>query len=320
MVWFKQIQVFQFSAPAEKTPDNLREALAKQRVGTCPAQQASTYGWSSPFGADSEELLVSCGQFHLSCFTISKRLLPVDVIRQTVDERVCEQEKQQGLSISKREKRRMLEEAHFELLPKAFVQKRSCDVLWDWKAGLLYISHAQQSILDSLTASLAFCVPGWTIKIAKTQQSIEKKLTKWLKQDESLPQGLQFGDACQLLDPKDRFCSIRFAGNELESQSVKQHLEDGMWVKQVQLLWQDRIKFVMNPQFIFSQMKYLDMEKDLDDSDQDEKAKLLAEIALLGPVYREIIESISEIFGGFEEVKSSKSVDTEVLVSSFSEE
>ncbi|MEC8881725.1 MAG: recombination-associated protein RdgC [Pseudomonadota bacterium] len=318
VVWFKQIQVFRFSVPKAKTADDLKEALAKQKIGKCPTQQTSTYGWSSPFGNGSAELLASCGQYHCGRFTVSKRLLPLDVIRQTVEERAAQQESQQGIPVSKRDKRRMLEEVHFELLPKAFVQQKSCDVIWDWKSGLMFVSNAQQALLDSLTASLAFCVPGWMIKCAKTQQSIEKKLTRCLKQEDTLPDGLNFGDACQLADPKDRFCSIRFAGNELESQSVKQHLEDGMWVKQAQLQWQERLKFVMNPQFTFSQLKYLDIEKDLDDS-EDANAKLLSELALLGPIYTELAEFMGTCFGGFEEMKTASTATEDSLISPFSE-
>ena len=317
MVWFKQIQVYRFSPPKDTTETELQEGLAKQKIGQCPAQQTSTYGWASPFGSGSELLLASTGQFHHSRFMISKRLLPLDVIRQTVEQRASEQEKQQGIPISKRDRRRMLEEVHFELMPKAFIQQKSCDVIWDWKSGLMFVSTSQQAMLDSLTASLAFCVPGWMIKCAKTEQSIEKKLTRWLKQDDKIADGISFGDACQLADPKDRFCSIRFAGNELESQSVKQHLDDGMWVKQAQLQWQERIKFVMNPQFTFSQLKYLDIEKDLDDS-EDANAKLLSELALLGPIYTELVESVAEKFGGLEQLKSESTVEVDSLVSPFS--
>ena len=75
------------------------------------------------FGANNSTLVVSVGHFHCAKFSVAKRLLPLDVIRQTVAERMAEQEAQQGIPISKREQKRMIEEVHFELLPKAFVQK-----------------------------------------------------------------------------------------------------------------------------------------------------------------------------------------------------
>ena len=317
VVWFKQLQAFRFNPPKDKTPEDLAEALTKQKISQCPPNVAVTYGWENPVGQAGADLLVSAGQAHCAKFTVAKRLLPLDVIRQTVAERVAQQEQEQGIEVSKREQRRMIEEAHFELLPKAFVQRKSCFVLWDWENQLMFVSTGQQALLDSLTASLAFCVPGWMVKIAKPEQNIERTLTRWLQKNDQLPTGLNWGDACQLADPKDRFCSIRFAGNELESQSVRQHLEDGMWVKQAQLQWQERLRFVLSPNFSLTQVKYLDLEKNLDDSENPHD-KLMSEMTLLTPMYSELVLWLSEQLGGLVSTAST-SVDTEALVRPFEE-
>ena len=133
-----------------------------------------------------------------------------------------------------------------------------------------------------------------------------------------MPNGLTWGDACQLADPKDRFCSIRFAGNELQSQSVLQHLQDGMWVKQAQLQWQERLRFVLNPNFTLSQMKYLDLEKDLDDSENPQD-KLMTELTLLTPIYSELVQFLADELGGLTDVKSKTEVSEDALVSPFAE-
>ena len=318
MVWFKQMQAFRFTAPNDKQASDLQEALGKQIIGDCPPGVAVTYGWQSPVNDSSQALLVSVGDFHCGCFSVAKRLLPLDVIRQTVAERIAQMEAAQGIEISKRERRRMVEEAHFELLPKAFIQRKTCYVIWDWKNRMMFVSTAQQAMLDSLTASLAFCVPGWMIKICKPEQNVERALTRWLKESSALPNGLTWGDACQLADPKDRFCSIRFAGNELQSQSVLQHLQDGMWVKQAQLQWQERLRFVLNPNFTLSQMKYLDLEKDLDDSENPQD-KLMTELTLLTPIYSELVQFLADELGGLTDVKSKTEVSEDALVSPFAE-
>jgi recombination associated protein RdgC len=316
MVWFKQLQAFHFNPPKGKTPDDLQQALQKQKISSCPPGTAMTYGWQSPLGDASQTLVVSAGAGHCAQFSVAKRLLPLDVIRQTVAERVAQQEQEQGIAVSKRERKRMLEEAHFELLPKAFVQKKSCTVLWDWENQMMYVSTAQQGLLDHLNASLAFCLPGWMIKLCKLEQNIERTLTGWLKEDTVLPSEMQWGEACQLADPKDRFCSIRFAGNELQSQSVRQHLQEGMWVKQAQLQWQERMRFVLNPNFTLSQMKYLDLERAEADAESPQ-AQLESDIAVLVPTYTALIQWLADAFGGMVVPKSTTTVDSEVLVQPF---
>ena len=316
MVWFKQLQAFQFAPPQGKTPKDLQEALHKQRLSSCPPGTAVTYGWQSPISDASQTLVVSVGAGHCARFTVAKRLLPLDVIRQTVAERIIQREVEQGIEVSKRERRRMLEEAHFELLPKAFVQKKSCTVLWDWDSQMMYVSTVQQALLDNLNASLAFCLPGWEIKVCKFEQNIEKTLTHWLKSDTLLPSGMQWGEACQLADPKDRFCSIRFTGNELQSQSVRQHLQDGMWVRQAQIQWQGRIRFVLNPNCALSQITYLELDKETDIVESPLE-QLMGDIALLVPTYTTLMQWLSSAFGGLTALQASTTLGPEQLIQPF---
>lgn len=319
MVWFKQLQAFWCTPPADKTQEDLEAALAKQVISDCPSTSTLSYGWENPINALDTKLLVTVGRFHCAKFTVAKRLLPLDVIRQTVADRVSQLEAQQGMPVSKREIKRLTEETHFELLPKAFIQKKSCFVIWDWDKQRLYVSQTQQALLDHLSASLAFCIPGWSVKLCKPEQNIEKQMTRWLKQDDQLPSAFAFGDACQLADPKDRFCSIRFTGNELQSESVQQHLKDGMWVKQVQLQWQERLRFMINPNFALSQIKYLDLDKETDEA-EGAIAQFQTELALLGPLYREITEQLADSLGGIGEPEAPTTIATDELVKPFSEE
>ena len=89
-----------------------------------------------------------------------------------------------------------------------------------------------------------------------------------------------------------------------------------MWVKQVQLKWQDRLSFTINPNFALSQIKYLDLEKNLDDSESP-KEKMLSEIALLGPLYSELVDSLADSLGGLVEKQASSKAAAEELISDY---
>ena len=70
MVWFKQLQAFHFNPPKGKTPDDLQQALHKQKISSCPPGTAMTYGWQSPLGDANQTLVVSAGAGHCAQFTV----------------------------------------------------------------------------------------------------------------------------------------------------------------------------------------------------------------------------------------------------------
>ncbi|MEC8063982.1 MAG: recombination-associated protein RdgC [Pseudomonadota bacterium] len=297
-MWFKSIQVLRLTPVAGQSADTLRDNLAKQTIGPCPGNVTQTHGWSSPFGLKSDELLVSVGPLHLAEFVLAKRLLPTDVVKQTLATRVAQLEDQQGgVPISKREQRRMQDEIHFELLPKAFVQQKSCQMFWHQETGFLYVGTTQTAMLEAISTSFAYCCPGWRLQTVSSVNTVENTLTSWLRGQDGLPKDFSWDDACQLLDPANRFATIRFSGNDLSSAGVRNHLQDGLQVKHAALVWRDQIRFVLNQNLALSQIKYLDIEKD-HGADDAKEAIILADLALLGPIYHAWFTDLVQALGG----------------------
>lgn len=305
-MWFKSITLLQMQPPKDKGFEDFKKGLEKQPIGACPSTVAQVHGWSSPFGIGSDNIIVSANGFHMTNFVVAKRLLPQDVIKQTLAQRVAILESQQGAPVSKREQRRMQDEIHFELLPKAFVQQKSFSICWHESSGFIYVGTTQAAMIENLIACLAFCCPGWRVRVCQAKQSIENTLTGWLNDPKNLPEGFRLNDSCHLLDPANRLSSIKFNGNDIESSLVKSHLKDGFYVKQASLVWQEQICFVLNPNMALSQIKYIEIERD-DSVDQSPEAILLGDLSLLAPLYFKLLESIVNALGGLEEAKSQDS-------------
>ena len=313
-MWFKSVQVFRVTPAHGQSIDAFREGLAKQPIGPCPGNGAQTHGWTSPFGMKSEELVVSVGPLHLAEFVVAKRLLPQDVVKQTLATRVAQLEEQQGgVPISKREQRRMQDEIHFELLPKAFVQQKSCQMFWHQETGYLFVGSTQTALLDALVTSFAYCCPGWRLQLVSAAKGVESTLTGWLRGQESLPKDFTWDDACQLLDPANRFASIRFTGNDIASPVVRNHLQEGLQVKQAALVWRDQIRFVVTQGLGLSQIKYLEIEKDHGVDDAKE-AIILADLALLGPIYHAWFTDLIQALGGEAQGGQDAKIDSSELI------
>jgi recombination associated protein RdgC len=262
----------------------------------------------------SEELVVSVGPLHLAEFVVAKRLLPQDVVKQTLATRVAQLEEQQGgVPISKREQRRMQDEIHFELLPKAFVQQKSCQMFWHQETGYLFVGTTQSAMLDALVTSFAYCCPGWRLQLVSAAKGVESALTGWLRGQESLPKDFAWDDACQLLDPANRFASIRFTGNDIASPVVRNHLQEGLQVKQAALVWRDQIRFVVTQGLGLGQIKYLEIEKDHGVDDAKE-AIILADLALLGPIYHAWYTDLIQALGGEAQANQEGKVDVADMI------
>ena len=313
-MWFKSIQVLRLTPVHGQSIDAFREGLAKQPISPCPGNVTQTHGWTSPFGLKSDELVVSVGPLHLAEFVLAKRLLPQDVVKQNLATRVAQLEDQQGgVPISKREQRRMQDEIHFELLPKAFVQQKSCQMFWHQETGYLFVGTTQTAMLEALTTSFAYCCPGWRIQTVASVNTTENTLTSWLRGQDGLPKDFAWDDACQLLDPANRFSSIRFSGNDLSSAGVRNHLQEGLQVKQAALVWKDQVRFVLNQNLGLSQIKYLDIEKDHGVDDAKE-AIILADLALLGPIYHAWFTDLLQALGGEAQLSQTQAIEQSEII------
>ena len=83
--------------------------------------------------------------------------------------------------------------------------------------------------------------------------------------------------------------------------------------------WQERLRFTINPNFALSQIKYLDLDKETDEA-EGAVAQFQTELALLGPLYREIVDQLADSLGGMGEPEAPSTIATETLVRPFSED
>ena len=99
-MWLKSMQVLKYTAPTGKTPEDYVTGLAKQPLQSCPTTVAQAYGWSHPLGLE-DEVVLTVGDFHISHFVVAKRILPPNVIKQTLQDKVAMLENKQGYAMGK---------------------------------------------------------------------------------------------------------------------------------------------------------------------------------------------------------------------------
>lgn len=317
-MWLKAIQAYRLKLSEKRTLEDWQMGLERQLSKPCPANSPMVFGWEAIDNKPQSPLISSSSGFHAVNFSFARRLMPQDVVKTALAERVHEIEKTQGYPVSKKEQRRMLDELSFEMLPKAFIQKKTVPIIWHESSNTVIIGSNQTAIIECFLTCWSNSLPGWQLKPIHSNQSVEQTLTAWMKHENPMPSQIQWGSSAQLTSPQNRYISIRFSGQELDNSSIHRHLEEeGFMVKSAVLKWQDKLQFTVNQDFSLSQIKTLDIEK-INEPDTPWQEQILLDLALMGPMYVALIDELLDCFGGEEKQEANATtVNKETLVESY---
>jgi len=122
IMWFKQIQLFQFPSNTRFIADNLAKQLEPFLFQPCLPSHASSLGWVPPLENDQGEgpLVKTINHYMMICLQIEEKILPSTVIRQELAKKVKQIEIEENRKIRSKEKLNFKDEITFTLLPRAF--------------------------------------------------------------------------------------------------------------------------------------------------------------------------------------------------------
>lgn len=314
-MWFKNLQLFKLSQAFPYNGTELDEQLQAFKAKPCPSTQETTYGWTSPFGRQSDVLVHSSGPFLLIAACREDRLLPASVVKETVEQRVEEIEAQQARQVFAKEKAALREEIRFSLLPKAFTKKKITYAYIDTKNGWLAVDTSSHKAAEQLTEYLRKTLG--TLKLAPPELSkdMEPLMSHWLINNQ-LPMSFSLEQDCEMLDTTKSQGNIKFRGQDLSGTAVTNHLRQNKHVTKLGLSWQGKLSFMLNNDLSLHRIRFLDILKDAypdmpasADGEVDEAAmKLDADFTLMTAEFTQLIDDLVQTFGGLSgehEVESS---------------
>ncbi|MDP3589624.1 MAG: recombination-associated protein RdgC, partial [Methylobacter sp.] len=114
-MWFKNLSIFRLTEEFALTPAELELKLEQMAFRPCGSHEEFTFGWTSPLGKSSEQLVHSANGFLMVCGKKEERVLPASVVNEMMQEKILETEEQQGRKLSKKERTAIKDELIFEL-------------------------------------------------------------------------------------------------------------------------------------------------------------------------------------------------------------
>lgn len=264
-MWFRNLQIYRLPKEWNTTASQLEEQLAQHRLAGCKASQSQSMGWVEP--CEHGALVHSVNRQWLIALGVEQKLLPVSVVRQFAKDRAKEIEERDGRKVGRKEMKELREQITDELLPRAFVRRRTTFAWIDPLNGWLIVDAGAQGKAEELLEHLRRSVDGVPVKPLKLAHSPAALMTTWISEREA-PAGFTLDQDLELRSPEEG--TIRYARHALEGDEIRQHISRGKTATRLGMTWDDRISFVLTDSMQVKRLAFLDILKEASEGQSDD--------------------------------------------------
>ena len=298
-MFFKNLRIYRFNRPIPWTQQELADHLQTHRFVPCQAQDAFRLGWSPCAPAvDGEALTLDQGHFTLIALRREDKILPGSVVKEAVEQRIAEIELREQRRVGGREKTELKTQLTTELLPKAFARSRLAFGYIDFAQGLLMLDTASGTKADEFPSFLRQSVGSLPIQFVELQSSPVATLTRWVSENQA-PTGFALADQCELRAGDATDTVIRCKGSESLHDAVATHIENGMAVTELSLVWEDKLKLTVDEGLLIKRIKALDLDGERDGGkDRDAADRFLGNLSLMTLEFGLLFEALTAALGG----------------------
>lgn len=296
-MWFSNLQIYRFTKPFTLTALELEEKLAAHLFTPCSHQQTSSYGWVTPLGKHSEQLVHASNGYFMVSAKEQERILPAAVVNEKLEERIRELEEKDGREVYRKEKTAIKDELIFELLPRAFTRSKLHFAYIAPQQGLLVVNSASAKRAENLLNQLRESIGSLAVIPLSCKNIASHSMTHWLAKGD-VPEPFAVGSDCELKDSQQG-SSIRIKQADLHTDEVLAHVNSGMYVSQLQMHWQDRVSCIIDENMAIKRLKFSDIvQEESLGHDDDIAASFDADFAIMTAEIDGFINDLIRAFGG----------------------
>lgn len=293
-MWFKNLQIYRLPKNWASDTSKLIEQLSHLTLQACSASDAQSIGWVAPC-ADGA-LVHAVNNQWLLALGAEQKLLPASVVKQFADDKAKEIAEAEGRKVGRKEMRELREQMTLELLPRAFIRRRSTFGWIDPINGWLVIDAAAPAKAEEFLEHLRKSVDGLPAKLVKVAQSPSAAMTGWVAGGEA-PAHFTIDQDLELRSAEK--ATVRYVKHPLEGEEIRQHIAGGKVVTRLAMTWGDRISFVLNENLQIKRLTFLDILKEQADSqaeNADERFDL--DFTLMTGEVARLLNDVIDALGG----------------------
>lgn len=298
-MWFKNLAIYRLTETFTLTPLELEEKMQSLRFKPCSPTEEFSYGWTSPLGRSSEQLIHQANGFIMLCATKEEKVLPTSVINEMTVEKITEKEDQEARKLSKKERTELKDQIIFELLPRAFSFSKKTYAYIDPKGGWLIVDSASAKKAEDLISFLRKNLGSLPLVPVSTKEKPVNTMTQWLIQN-SAPADVLIEDECELRAPEEAGGIIRCKRQDLGAPEIKNHLDTGKQVIKLAISWSDRLAFIVDENLSIKRLKFLDLIQDqvADTETATAEEQFDVDFTIMSQELSAFLPRLLELFGG----------------------
>lgn len=298
-MWFKNFVFYRFTEQQDYTQEQLEAAFSEHLFEPCRSQELSRYGWVAPHSALDEQTVFASSGAYLITAQKEEKLLPANVIKRNLNERVGVIEREQARKVYRKEQLQLKDEIIIDLLPRAFSRFSQTSALVLPRAGFIVVDSSSHKGAEELLNLLRNSLTTLPVALPDTVHSPGVVMSEWLQQSSSFP-ALTCLDECELKDQTEEGGVIRIKGHDLHSSEVIAHLETGKQVTKLALQWDETLSFILQDDLLIKRVKPTDeLTQTLnEESSEDPLVRLDSDVARLALECQRLFPQILEAFGG----------------------
>lgn len=299
-MWFKNLIFYRLTEAFDHTGESLTEKMAEHSFVPCGSQELSRYGWNSPTGGLTDELVHSVSGFMMVSAQKEEKILPAGVVRKAVEEKVAVIERDQARKVYRKERDQLKDEVIIDLLPRAFSRYGQTRALIAPKQGWIIVDTGAHKHAEELLNLLRNTLGSLPVALPDVAQSPSAVMTHWLQAPDQQNPSFAIQDEAELRDSLVESGVIRIKGQELESEEFITHLEMGKRVVKLSLEWDEKLRFMLEENLCIKRLKLSDQLKENLDSEyqDDEIAQFDTDMTQMGLEFCRLIPQLLELFGG----------------------
>ena len=293
-MWFKNLQLYRLPKNWADNTAKLEEQLSTLTLQPCSACDLQSIGWVAP--RDGGTLVHSVNRQWLLALGIEQKLLPASVVKQFANDKAKEIEENEGRRVGRKEMRDLREAMIIELLPRAFVRRRTTFGWIDPVNGWLAIDAASPAKAEEFLEHLRKSVDQLPAKLLQVTQSPSSAMTGWVAEGEA-PSHFTLDQDLELRSAEK--ATVRYVKHTLEGEEIRQHIADGKVVTRLAMTWGDRISFLLNENLQIKRLSFLDLLKEQADSQaENEDERFDIDFTLMTGEVAQLLNDLLEALGG----------------------
>ena len=290
-MWFRNLQIYRLPKP---WPDADSIYLLDNCLVPCAPSSMQSIGWVSPRPDGALAHVVN--RQILLALGVEQRILPASVVKQFADDKAKAIEENEGRKVGRKEMRELREAATLELMPRAFIRRRTTFGWIDPVNGWLVIDSASPARAEEFLEHLRKSVDGLQIKLVKVAQSPSAAMTGWVAASEA-PASFTLDQDLYLRSAEK--AEVRYVRHTLEGEDVRQHIAAGKVVTRLAMTWAERISFVLTEDLQIKRLAFLDILKDQADGQaENEDERFDIDFTLMTGEVARLLDDLVAVLGG----------------------